>query len=355
MAQATDGDACISHGRIDTRPIEQVTATDLDGYTRCHFFAGVGVWDLALNLAGWPDGWPIWTASCPCQPFSSAGRRAGTSDSRHLWPWLIRLIRERRPVVVIGEQVSSEDGLAWLDIVRGDLESAGYACGAQDTCAAGVGAPHIRQRLYWCALLDDGSAYLRGARSQKRSGTPGDARSEREALERSCGFGGLADHAAERLSERDGKLGDRGEIRGQVEGSERLGYVGRLGDAKRSERWPNQWQQGRHREETEWNQGSDWLGKSGAPRNFWAGSDWVLTRPQRLGDPPGLRPVRPGPLPMDDGTAGGVGRGSHPGFPLAQGEEARRLRLEGYGDAIVAQQAAIFVECVMEEILERLS
>ena len=114
----------------------------------CHFFAGIGVWSYALRLAGWPDNRPVWTGSCPCQPFSSAGKGAGFTDERHLWPEFFRLIRECRPATVFGEQVASKDGLAWLDLVQNSLESAGYACGALDTCAAGVGAPHIRQRLY---------------------------------------------------------------------------------------------------------------------------------------------------------------------------------------------------------------
>lgn len=120
MAPTTNDDACISEGRIYARSIKDVRGADLNGYMRCHFFAGIGIWDYALSLAGWPDHWPIWTASCPCQPFSYAGKRNGTADELHLWPELFRLIRERRPVVVVGEQVSSKDGLAWLDIVRSD-------------------------------------------------------------------------------------------------------------------------------------------------------------------------------------------------------------------------------------------
>src|SRR5690606_31057001 len=136
---------------VDTRSIEDVTPNDLQGYTQCHFFAGIGGWPLALRLAGWPDDRPVWTGSCPCQPFSQAGKGAGFADERHLWPAFFHLIEQCRPSVVFGEQVASKDGLAWLDLVQADLEGAGYACGAADLCAAGVGAPHIRQRLYWVA------------------------------------------------------------------------------------------------------------------------------------------------------------------------------------------------------------
>lgn len=145
------GGAKITPGWVDERDIKDVEASELKGYDQCHFFAGIGTWSYALRLAGWEDEREVWTGSCPCQPFSAAGRRRGTDDARHLWPEWFRLIRECKPSVIFGEQVASRDGLAWLDIVSTDLESAGYAVGAFDLCAASVGAPHIRQRLYFVA------------------------------------------------------------------------------------------------------------------------------------------------------------------------------------------------------------
>ena len=139
----------IADGDVDERSICDVAAADLHGYTQCHFFAGIGVWSYALRLAGWPDDRPVWTGSCPCQPFSAAGKGKGFDDERHLWPEFHRLISECRPPVVFGEQVASKDGLAWLDTVQSDMEASGYALGAADLCAAGVGAPHIRQRLWF--------------------------------------------------------------------------------------------------------------------------------------------------------------------------------------------------------------
>lgn len=141
----------IAPGEVDERSIEDVAPDDLRGFTQCHFFAGIGVWSLALRRAGWPDDLPVWTGSCPCQPFSAAGKGAGVADERHLWPAFFHLILGRGPNVVFGEQVSSKDGLGWLDVVQTDLENAGCASAAADLCAAGVGAPHIRQRLYWVA------------------------------------------------------------------------------------------------------------------------------------------------------------------------------------------------------------
>lgn len=145
----------IAPGDVDDRSIVDVRAEDLRGYTQCHFFAGIGIWSHALRTAGWPDERPVWTASCPCQPFSKARKQAEpTRDARHLWPVLAELIKECRPPVVLGEQVVGTDGRAWFSTVRLQLEAMGFAVGAADLCAAGVGAPHIRQRLFWVADRD---------------------------------------------------------------------------------------------------------------------------------------------------------------------------------------------------------
>lgn len=141
----------IAPGDVDERSIVDVSPDDVRGYTQAHFFAGIGGWSYALRLAGWPDDRAVWTGSCPCQPFSSAGKGAGAADSRDLWPAWFRLIAECRPDVVFGEQVASADGLGWIDRVSADMESQDYAIGALDYCAAGVGAFHIRQRLWFVA------------------------------------------------------------------------------------------------------------------------------------------------------------------------------------------------------------
>ena len=141
----------IAPGDVDERDIRDVRPDEIRGYTQCHFFAGIGIWSHALRCAGWPDDRPVWTGSCPCQPFSASGRGKGVADERHLWPHWHHLIRECRPVEVFGEQVASKDGLVWLDLVSADMEATDYALGAVDTCAAGFGAPHIRQRLYLAA------------------------------------------------------------------------------------------------------------------------------------------------------------------------------------------------------------
>jgi DNA (cytosine-5)-methyltransferase 1 len=144
----------IAQGDVDETDIRDVDPDRLGQYTQCHFFAGIGGWSLALRLAGWPDDRPVWTGSCPCQPFSAAGRRAGQADERHLWPHWHHLISQCQPATVFGEQVASKDGLGWLDLVQADMEATRYAFAAQDICAAGLGAPHIRQRLWFVGLAD---------------------------------------------------------------------------------------------------------------------------------------------------------------------------------------------------------
>ena len=145
----------IAPGDVDTRSIEDVSPDDLKPYAQCHFFAGIAGWSLALRNAGWSDDRAVWTGSCPCQPFSTAGKGAGFTDERHLWPAFFHLIQHRRPAIVFGEQVASKDALAWFDLVQTDLEAESYAARAVDLCAAGVGAPHIRQRMYWVANAND--------------------------------------------------------------------------------------------------------------------------------------------------------------------------------------------------------
>lgn len=117
----------IASGDVDTRSIKDVQPDDLSGYTQCHFFAGGGLWSVAARLAGWPDDRPLWTGSCPCQPFSAAGKGLGTDDPRHLWPDFHRLIRACRPAVVMGEQVAGKAGRGWFDGVGTDLEGDGFA------------------------------------------------------------------------------------------------------------------------------------------------------------------------------------------------------------------------------------
>tara|TARA_R110000796_G_scaffold13805_2_gene44484 strand:+ start:552 stop:1460 length:909 start_codon:yes stop_codon:yes gene_type:complete len=141
-------------GDVDERSIIDVRPDDLSIYDQCHFFAGLGGWAHALRLAGWPDDRKVWTGSCPCQPFSSAGQQQGTDDDRHLWPVWFGLIRECRPDAIFGEQVASKLADEWLISVSSDLEGEGYRIGAVDLPACSVGAPHLRQRRWFVADAD---------------------------------------------------------------------------------------------------------------------------------------------------------------------------------------------------------
>jgi DNA (cytosine-5)-methyltransferase 1 len=146
----------IAPGEVDDRSIEDVQADDLRGFTQCHFFAGIGGWSYALRLAGWPDDRPVWTGSCPCQPYSvgsvAHGGAKGQRDERDLWPGFFRLIRQRKPAELFGEQVGSAIAWGWWDRAALDLEGEGYACAAAVLPAYAVRARHERKRLCFVAV-----------------------------------------------------------------------------------------------------------------------------------------------------------------------------------------------------------
>ncbi len=194
----------IPAGEVDQRSITDVSPTDLSGYAQCHFFAGIGGWPLALRIAGVPDNCAADTGSCPCPPFSSAGKKKlcpecggkpiphplktgifacvpcgyeWFADERHLYPELYRIISKRRPPVFFGEQVVGTDGLIWLAGVRATLEKLGRSFGAADLCSAGVASPNIRQRLYYAserlADSEDADRWSEQQKGSTRSGRDG--------------------------------------------------------------------------------------------------------------------------------------------------------------------------------------
>ena len=180
----------ITPGKIDDRSIIDVRPDDLAGYERVHFFAGVGGWDYALNLAGWFG--PVWTGSCPCPPFSSAarGRRSGFDDPRDFWPIWRNLIFARSPGTIFGEQVAH--GSTWIDRTSDQLEAMGYEVGAAILPAISVGQDHTRPRVYFVGHADgdrksgvciDGEmAGLRRNRSHSRGVVPTDGIPARMAV-----------------------------------------------------------------------------------------------------------------------------------------------------------------------------
>lgn len=147
----------IAPGVVDDRSITDVTASDLKGFTQCHFFAGIGGWSLALRLAGVPDTYPLWTGSPPCQPFSLAGLRVGKNDPRHLAPAFLNLIGECKPARVFGEQVRNavqKDN--WIDSLFIEMSEEGYSCGFAVLPSAGYDAKHKRERITFGATLGYG-------------------------------------------------------------------------------------------------------------------------------------------------------------------------------------------------------
>jgi DNA (cytosine-5)-methyltransferase 1 len=306
----------IADGVVDTRSIEDVQPDDLREFTQCHFFAGVGVWSLALRRAGWSDDRPVWTGSCPCQPFSAAGQGAGFSDERHLWPAFHHLIRECKPAAVLGEQVASKDADPWIDLVHTDMESLGYAFGAVPFPSAGVGAPHIRDRLYWVADALRARS-LPGAHARVHRGEEGAGARNGES-QRLGAVGGLA-HANGR---------DAGAERQQRGGEQRQqpqdGSTLRLADAAfggcSQGNGPDRGHATRHGFTDNRQLGG---GLPGPINGFWRSADWLGCTDGKW------RPVEPGT------------------FPLAHGAPARVGRLRAYGNAINAEAARVFIEAVM--------
>jgi DNA (cytosine-5)-methyltransferase 1 len=147
----------ISRGVIDGRSITDIQPADVSGFNRCHFFSGLGGWDYALQLAGWPDDRPVWTASLPCQPFSVAGKRQGEWDSRHLWPAFYDFVCECKPTTIFGEQAGEKSTRAWFRQIQFDLEDLGYAVAGVRLPASCVGNRIMRQRLWWVASSENKS------------------------------------------------------------------------------------------------------------------------------------------------------------------------------------------------------
>ncbi|ASW27629.1 DNA methyltransferase [Klebsiella phage YMC16/01/N133_KPN_BP] len=320
----------IPDGYVDDRSIVDVHPDDLKEFTQCHFFAGIAGWPLALRMAGWPDSRPVWTGSPPCQPFSNAGKGLGADDPRHLAPAFARLVRECRPARLFGEQVSAavkKD--LWVDDLRTRLEAEGYAFGFSVLPAAGVGAPHKRERIYFGAGLlvypDDerqptASDSTRPADTVRSSSTPG-------GVADGSGFGPiwrwLSEHRAPQAIRGQATVGGESAF-----WAPRLRATGGVADAndERLERWVGMLQR-----PDELIAGT--CGVAGGPayshNSFWDSADWLGCRDGKL------RPVRPG------------------SFPLAHGIPGRVVRLRAYGNAIVPPLAAEFI-LSFEEAIEDL-
>jgi DNA (cytosine-5)-methyltransferase 1 len=313
----------IADGEVDERSIEEVQPEDLAGFTQCHFFAGIGIWNYALRCAGWPDGRPVWTGSCPCPSFSAAGQGKGFDDPRHLWPAWSRLIRECHPPTIFGEQVDDAIGFGWLDVVQTDLEREAYAVGKAVFGACSVGAPQIGQRLYFVAQAtgsrrqearEHGSGQsLLSARPEQCSGVGSMAASD----------GGNASAKGLQRSGEHGQFAEDGGI-GELGAAEERGF-GVRGSASGS---------------------SGRTSQSGPTNGFWADAEWLYCTDGKY------RPVEPAPLGLANGLAADLGRvrleDREVFFPLIQKGKNRVGRLRGYGNALCAPQAEEFVRAYMD-------
>jgi DNA (cytosine-5)-methyltransferase 1 len=212
-------------------------------------FSGVGGFDLAAQWMGWenvfhcewnPFGqkvlkhyWPnaesheditktdftkyrgtidIVSGGFPCQPYSSAGKRKGKEDERHLWPQMLRAIREISPRYVVGENVlglTNWDGGIVFDEVHIDLEREGYEVAAVVVPAAAVNAPHGRDRVWFVAkrIVADAVCDSNGNDGGKVVGTPGEVRRRTsvDVFDEFRGVGNVANADGERQKRRDGQ------------------------------------------------------------------------------------------------------------------------------------------------------
>lgn len=394
----------IPNGVVDRRSIADLSPEDLVGFTQQHFFAGIGGWPLALRLAGWPDDRPIGTGSCPCQPFSAAGKQKAQSDERHLWPIMFNLVKQSGIDVWAGEQVASAIRHGWLDGICADLEGAGYACGAVVLGAHSAGAPHLRQRLYWVA----NAAESRHARTGKESSVDGNradyvpqrglaldepaingavhrlAHSDVHVVQRVPSTGeqsvdeqngracGISDteHRRQAIKKQGSESGS--ESGGMVFGLEYSAGNGRIEKLpKRGRRKKRDSEEGKHRRSSEPSDvhacgmaNSQHSGRSG--RNAkWAGAAAIVpsgawddhriinctdkksrrvgrsVQPLAHGIPASLRPMF--------SWLGGLGIDATVVTKMARLARRNRCgRLKGYGNAIVPQVAAEFIKAFME-------
>jgi len=312
-------DGLIPYGVVDSRSILDVRPADLEGFTQCHFFCGIAGWAYALKLAGWPATRPVWTGSPPCQPFSPAGKLEGKKDVRHLAPHFISLVGACRPPVLFGEQVAGSavfgkaakragrnavppPDWAWLDDLSDRLEAAHYAVGASDIPAAGVGAPHIRQRTFFGAVrLADAS----GERHDGRQDTSGPA--GWSGPETGC--------ATERLADADKPGSQRRQGMPQRPVECAVGSGGMVDDQS----------------------------PSSTDHGGWDAPDWLFCRDGKW------RPVKSSVqrvAPRIPGSVVQSGNFVPASYPLAQSTKTARrvMRLRGYGNAIVPQAAALFIK-----------
>ena len=332
-------DGLIPDGEVDNRSIADVRPEDLKEFTQCHFFAGIGGWSRALQLAGWSSDRPVWTGSPPCQSFSTAGKGKGKDDERHLWPVFFNLIRECQPPTVFGEQVAAAIRFGWLDDLQIDFEKEGYAAGAFVLPAGGIGAPHKRERLFFVADSNDKRhEWSQEAGREARSGTKhsssisvADSSRQRQWRERDIRQRLSSEKDREGEDDRsinDGSLGMADSSGSRWEGwrsSERSEQrqIGQDGSLRPSASMGNSYShRSKSRDEAAETAGH---GNSIDSASFWSDSRIIYCRDGKY------RPV-----PTEPAL-----------FPLANGISNRVGLLRGAGNAIVPQAAAEIIKAYL--------
>ena len=202
--------------------------------THGSLFSGIGGFDLAAQWMGWENKfhcewnefgkrvlnyyWPkaesygditktdftIWrgridilTGGFPCQPYSTAGKRLGKADERHLWPEMLRAIREIQPRYIVGENVYGlinwNGGLVFNE-VQADLEAIGYKIQPVILPACSVNAPHRRERVWFVAYSDKCTTGPSGESARiigQRGGNNDEPKERREPTEQHIGHGNV--------------------------------------------------------------------------------------------------------------------------------------------------------------------
>lgn len=380
----------IADGIVDERSIIDVQANDLTGFSQCHFFAGIGGWSRALRLANWQDDKPVWTASLPCQPFSTAGKQQGKADERHLLPHFLELVRQRKPDTLFGEQVEAAIRHGWLDDLQTAMEAENYAVGHVILGAHSVQSFHQRQRLYWVAHANNPrpQRWLSGRQDSQWQVINGHARCD----------GAINDRMANPKSQRDMREPEK--LNSAIERQRRAdmyngissgGLFNGLGNTKRNGQSTDSLRPSSFKfagrlcqfkrpsairgmgnaqynecvrckvigcnakaipEAKNWSFRPRESERASTPRviqscNFpseWDNPDWLYCRDGKY------RAIEPSIKPLVNGLPKGMVYSRDSSAPTNSNEtqEARVMRLKGYGNAIVPQVAAEFISAFMD-------
>lgn len=295
----------------------------------------------------------ILTGGFPCQPYSSAGKRLGKDDVRHLWPQMLRAVREIRPRWIVGENVAgivSWNGGLVFEEVCVDLENEGYEVQPVVLPALSVGAPHRRDRVWFIArrieqsVMADPNQRTAGPSgksnraNKNRSGNDLQPKQRRETPEQHFGYGNvygvIADTCCHGSKERTPHSiePDKPKSKARPHGSvKRYGNTGDAADAKRK----RQPRQGRPERCSRTETGFEW--KASWSDNV---SKWPTQSPLCSGD---------------DGLPAELVRITVPGrkdrrtlTPKQAISRHRKESIKGYGNAIVPQVAIQIYKAILE-------